>query len=161
SLALKLFSSRATRAGAARGLGKRNSGQLSHSTARSQAQRRLSSSLCSTGFHVMGIFRKPQKWPILGIAPSRMQAVEHAGKRDRLADMLEAANPRHCALQSHAEAGMRHRAELAQVHIPVERLLRQIVLFDPLSEQLQAGDALPTADDLAVTLRSEHVHAER
>ena len=65
------------------------------------------------------------------------------------------------ALDAHAEAAVRDGAEAAQVEVPLERLLRQAVLLDPLQQQVVVGDALAAADDLAVALRREHVDAER
>ncbi len=55
---------------------------------------------------------------------------------------------------------MRHGAIAAQVEVPLEGLGRQLVLLDPSQEQIVVRDALAAADDLAVALRRQHVHAQ-
>src|SRR5579871_2157119 len=44
----------------------------------------------------------------------RLEAIEHARKRDGFADMLQPADPCHAALDAHAEAAVRYAAEFAQ-----------------------------------------------
>ena len=75
--------------------------------------------------------------------------------------MLSSANPGDGALQAQAEAGVRHAAVAAQVEIPLERFLGQIVFAQALDEQFVTGDALAAADDFAVAFGSEHVEAQR
>ena len=65
------------------------------------------------------------------------------------------------ALDAHAEAAVRHRAVAAQVEVPLERLLRQLVLLDALQQQVEIVEALAAADDLAVAFGREHVDAQR
>ena len=72
-----------------------------------------------------------------------------------------AADPGDDALDAHAEAAVRHGAVAAQVEVPLERLLRQVVLLDPLQQQIVVVEALAAADDLAVAFGREHVDAER
>ena len=73
--------------------------------------------------------------------------------------MVEPANPLDEPLHAHAEAGVRNRALLAQIEIPVESLFRQMVFLDALPEQVVIGHSLAAADNLAITLGREHVHA--
>ena len=75
--------------------------------------------------------------------------------------MLEAADPADAALDAHAESAVRHGAEAAQVEIPLERFLRQVVFLDALQQQIEIVEALAAADDLAVAFRREHVDAQR
>ena len=53
------------------------------------------------------------------------------------------------------------RAVAAQVEVPLERLLRQLVLLDALQQQVEVVQALAAADDLAVALGRQHVDAQR
>ena len=48
-------------------------------------------------------------------------------------------------------------AVAAQVEVPLEGLLRQLVLLDALQQQVVVVEALAAADDLAVALGREHV----
>src|SRR5271166_6098286 len=91
----------------------------------------------------------------------RIQPVQHARKRYGLAHVLEAAYPRHRALDAHAEAGVRHTAELPQVKVPLEGLFRQSMLVNALEQQLVGRHALRAANNFAVALGREHVHAQR
>ena len=49
--------------------------------------------------------------------------------------MLESAHPGDDALDAHAEAAVGHGAVATQIEIPLEGLLRQLVLFDALEQQ--------------------------
>ena len=53
---------------------------------------------------------------------------------------------------------MRHRAEAAQVEVPLEGLLRQVVLADAGQQQVQVVFPLGAAHDLAVAFGREQVH---
>src|SRR4051794_4437476 len=75
--------------------------------------------------------------------------------------MLRTAHPSHKSLYTHPKPTVRHSAELAQIEIPLERLARQLMLFQPLQQQIQFVDALPSADDLSVSLGRNDVHTER
>src|SRR5687767_11418988 len=75
--------------------------------------------------------------------------------------MLEAADPSNDPLDTHAESAMRHRPEAAQVEIPLERFLREVVILDALQQHVVACESLTAADDLAYTFRREHVDAQR
>src|SRR5436190_8474680 len=96
--------------------------------------------------------RKPVK--------SRTQSFEHARERDRLADVVQSADPRHAALDAHPEPRVRYGAEAAEVEVPVDRLARQLMLLDARFEPRQIVLALAAADDLAVPLGRENVDAE-
>ena len=52
------------------------------------------------------------------------------GKRYRLADVLDAADPGSDALHAHAKSRVGDRAVLAQFQIPLERFLGQTLLVD-------------------------------
>src|SRR6185503_12164594 len=97
----------------------------------------------------------------VGARPSRIQPVKHPRIRNRLAHVFELADPRYDALDAHAEAAMRHGAVAAQIEIPLEGLLRQVVFLDPLQQQIEIRQTLAAADDFAVSLGREHVDAER
>jgi hypothetical protein len=56
--------------------------------------------------------------------------VEGAGEGDGFADVVEAADPGDGALNAHAEAGVGDAAVAAQVEIPLEGFLGQVVLLD-------------------------------
>src|SRR6185295_10640281 len=75
--------------------------------------------------------------------------------------MLEAANPAHDAFDSHAEAAVRNAAEFAQVKVPLESLFGKAMLLNPLYQQIVRGHALRSADDLSMSFRRQHVHAQR
>ena len=63
--------------------------------------------------------------------------------------MLDAGDPAHEALEAEPVAGVRHGAVAAQVEVPVEELLRQVVLLDALDQHVEVVLALAAADDLA------------
>ena len=73
----------------------------------------------------------------------RVDPVEHARIRNRLAQVLEATDPGDHALDAHAEAAMRHGAEAAQVEVPLEGFLRQLVFLDAVQQQVELVEALP------------------
>src|SRR5207248_5222853 len=88
---------------------------------------------------------------------SRPQLVQSAGKRDRLADVRDAADPRHRALDAQSEAGVHERAVLAQVEIPAVGVLRQLFRADPREQLVVVVLALAAPDALPVALGREHV----
>ena len=90
----------------------------------------------------------------------RIHLVQHARERNCLPHMVELADPGHGALQAHAEAGVRHAAVLAQIQVPLEGVFRQFVLVDALQQFGVVAHALRSADDFAVALRGQHVHAQ-
>src|SRR5262249_58120742 len=77
---------------------------------------------------------------------SGREALEHARKGNGLAHVLQSAEPRHAALDAHAEAGVRDGAEAAEVEVPGERVAGQRVLRDARLERRQVVLALPAAD---------------
>src|SRR5437764_6211371 len=92
---------------------------------------------------------------------SRYHAVHHPRERYRLAHMLEAADPSDDTLDAHAESGMRHRSEPPQIEIPLECLLRKVVILDTLQEHVVARQPLAAADDFADAFRRQHIYAQR
>src|SRR5512146_1720094 len=82
---------------------------------------------------------------------SRVYSVQHARERNRLAHVLQPADPRHRTLDSHAEAGMRHPAVLPQVEIPFEGLFWQVVFMNSFEQGIVAAHTLRAANDLAIT----------
>jgi len=58
----------------------------------------------------------------------RIHAINHAREGDYLADVLCSANPRHHALEAHAETRMGHAAVAAKVQLPLEGLFRKFLL---------------------------------
>ena len=62
---------------------------------------------------------------------SRGQSINHSGKRDGFPDVVQSADPGDGAFYSKAETRMRNRSVAAQIQIPFERRLRQIMFFQP------------------------------
>src|SRR5256712_4243986 len=91
---------------------------------------------------------------------SGIETVESARVGDRLAQVVDAGNPRDEPPDPNAEAGVRHGAVLADVEIPAERLEGEAVLLDPPEEEIVVVDALAAADDLAVPLGRQDVDAQ-
>src|ERR1039457_3349488 len=60
--------------------------------------------------------------------PLRIQPVQRARERNRLAHVIEPADPRHRTLDAHAKPRVRNPTELAQIKVPLESLFRQFVL---------------------------------
>ena len=56
--------------------------------------------------------------------------MQSACKRNRLPYVVEAADPRDGAFDAHAKARVRHAAVAAQVEVPLEGLLGQLVVLD-------------------------------
>jgi len=73
--------------------------------------------------------------------------------------MLEATDPADNALDAHPEAAVRDASESAQIEIPLEGVLREVVLPDALQQQVVLVETLAAADNLAVAFRREHVDA--
>ena len=67
---------------------------------------------------------------------SGIDTMQRSRKWDGLAHVIEAADPGHRALNAHAEARMRHAAVAAQVEVPLEGFLGQVVLLDAAVQQL-------------------------
>src|SRR4029079_8894042 len=95
------------------------------------------------------------------MAISRVDPVEHAREGDRLAQVLDAADPGHDPLDAHAEARMGHAAVRAKIAIPAERLFGEVVLANALVELLSIREALAAPDDLAISLGGQDVRGER
>src|SRR5204862_2449440 len=91
---------------------------------------------------------------------SRPRRVQGTRKRDRLADVRDAADPRHRALDAEPEAGVHERAVLAQVEIPAVGVLRQLLRTDPREQLVVVVFALAAPDDFAVPFGREHVVVE-
>ena len=60
----------------------------------------------------------------------RVQPVDLAGERDRLADVRDAADPRHGPLDAQPESGMDERAVLPEIEVPAIRLRVEPLLVD-------------------------------
>src|ERR1051325_1762235 len=71
-----------------------------------------------------------------------INAIQRPRKRNGFTHVLQAADPRHGALNPHAKAGVRHTAKLAQVQIPLERRFRQPMLMDTLEQMVVVANAL-------------------
>src|ERR1017187_3199158 len=91
----------------------------------------------------------------------RIQPVQRTREGNGLAHVLQSADPGHGALDAHAESGVRNAAELAQVEIPLEGVFRQFVLMNALQQKIVGPNALRAPDDFPITLRRQHIHAER
>src|SRR5207247_8948925 len=80
---------------------------------------------------------------------SRPQHVERPRKRDRLADVGDAANPRHRALHAKAESRVHERAVFPEIQVPAVRVLRQLLRANAGEQLVVVVLALATADDFA------------
>src|SRR5208283_3990336 len=97
-------------------------------------------SMCSSGF-VIGLVAIgfPESYFVVrrcGTAALGIQSVQRPREGNGLSNVLQAADPGHCALNAHAESRVRHTAVLAQVEIPLERLFRQAMLVNALKQKL-------------------------
>jgi hypothetical protein len=63
----------------------------------------------------------------------RINPVQRSRKRNRLPHVIQPADPRHRALNPHAEARMRHAAVAPQIQVPLKRLARQFMFINPLA----------------------------
>ena len=61
----------------------------------------------------------------------RINPIQRPREGNRLADVVEAADPGCDSLDAHAEAAVLDGAVLAQVEVPLEGFDRQAVRFDP------------------------------
>src|SRR6266511_1539313 len=86
---------------------------------------------------------------------SWIQAIEHSRIRDGLAHVLQTADPCDAPLDAHAEPTVRHRAEAAEIEIPLKGFHWKVVLFYSLHEQVVVVESLPSADDFAVAFGCE------
>src|SRR5207247_5450685 len=80
----------------------------------------------------------------------RIQSVQHPRIRNRFPYVLQPADPADDTLDAHAETAVRHRAVFAEIEVPLERLARQLVLVDPLQQQIVVVQSLTPAADFAV-----------
>src|SRR5580658_1501618 len=91
----------------------------------------------------------------------RIDAIQHPWKGDDLANVLRSANPRHRAFKAQSKARVRNAAVAPQVQIPLERFFGQLFFANAPNQRLVVRLALASADDLAVSLRRNHVETER
>src|SRR5947208_79023 len=130
------------------------------SRVKSYPPRRRVPSITSLSTRFLGQPRLTIPTLIIRVPPSRVEPVEGARVGDGLAQVMDAGDPGDEALDPHAEAGVRHRAVLADVEIPAERLQWQTLLLDPAEEKIVIVDALAAADDLAVSLGRQDIDAQ-
>src|SRR5256885_15991383 len=91
---------------------------------------------------------------------SRPQLVQRPRKRDRLANVWDAADPRDGALEAEPEARVNERPILPEIQVPAVRVLGQPLLADAREQPVVVVLALAPTDDLAVALRRQHVVIE-
>ena len=72
--------------------------------------------------------------------------------------MRQPANPGDCAFQPHAEPGVRHTAEAAQIEIPGLGITREASLGHALFQKGLIEDAFAAAGNLAVTFWCEQIN---
>ena len=89
----------------------------------------------------------------------RLQPLHHPGERNRLANMMDSAQPADHPFDTHPKARMWNRSIAAQVQIPFERFERQLMALDLGLERFVVVFALASTDNLAVTFRGEHIDA--
>ena len=70
--------------------------------------------------------RRGSQSAINGIDASGPCAIEHARIWDRFPHVFQSAHPRDEAFDAHAESAVRHRAEAAQIQIPLEGFARKL-----------------------------------
>src|SRR5690606_1476941 len=91
---------------------------------------------------------------------SGRQALHEAGEGDGLPHVVQSAHPGDGSLEAEAEARVGDAAPAAQVEVPLEGLARQVVGLEALQQGVEVALALAAADDLAVALGGQDVHAE-
>src|SRR5439155_20452736 len=131
------------------------------SRVRSYPPRRSVPSMTSLSTRFFGQPRLTIPTLINGASFSGVETVESARVGDRLAQVVDAGDPGDETLDPHPEAGVRHRAVLADVEVPAKRLERQTLFLDTPEEEVVIVDALAAADDLAVPLGRQDVDAQR
>src|SRR4030095_16943114 len=82
---------------------------------------------------------------IFDMSPSRFESIQHSREGNCLADVLQTADPGDGTFDAHAETGVRDRAVLAQIEVPLERFPRKLMLCETLHEQVIARHTLATA----------------
>src|SRR5256884_260200 len=92
--------------------------------------------------------------------PSRPQLVQRPRKCDRLANVRDATDPRDRALHAQPKARVDERPVLAEIQVPAVRLLGKLLLADAREQPVVIVLALAAPDDLAVSLRRQHVVVE-
>ena len=102
------------------------------------------------------------EWPPqFSVARLRPNPIKHAREWNRFPDVLDAAHPRGAAFNAHAESCVRHAAVAAQVEIPLERLLRQLMQRNLFLQKLQRRGPLAAANHFAIAFRRQHVDTQR
>src|SRR5450432_833450 len=81
----------------------------------------------------------------------RVYPINHARKGYHFPDVLCAANPGYSALQAQAKAGVGHATVAAEVQIPLEWLLGQLVFVEALHQQVVIVNALAAANNFSVS----------
>src|SRR5687767_11628405 len=84
------------------------------------------------------------------LTTSRINAIQHPRIGNGFAQVIQSADPADDALDSHSEPSVGDAAEAPEVEVPLERLLREIVLLDAFDEQVVIVQAFAAADDLAI-----------
>src|SRR3989338_1768854 len=90
-----------------------------------------------------------------------IQTVYQSGERDRFAHMMQAADPCDQALKPVAESGMRNRSVFAQIEVPRECGLGQVVLANTCKQCIIIVLALGPANHLSVALGGQQIIVER
>src|SRR5882672_5226330 len=88
------------------------------------------------------------------------QTIHSTRKSNRLANVVDSANPTHGSLEAEAETSVNERAVLPQIQIPVVSLDRQAFFLYPAEELVVIVLALRSADDLAMTFRRQQIVAQ-
>src|SRR5215510_304863 len=91
-------------------------------------------------------FGQPSETSPIFMNGSRVYAIQHPRVGNRFSHVLELADPAHDALDAHAETAVRHGPVAPQVDVPLERFPGQIVVLDPLQEQIEIVEPLAAAD---------------
>src|SRR3954447_26656082 len=78
--------------------------------------------------------------PIMAMQHCRMgsgpRAIKHPWIRNRLAHVLQTADPGNASLHAHTEARVRNSTELPQIQVPLKGFGREPVLLQPLHQQV-------------------------
>jgi hypothetical protein len=71
--------------------------------------------------------------------------------------MLDSGEPADGPLDPQTKSAVGYRAKASQVEIPAKVLLGQLMLLNPVLQNLEVVFPLAATDDLAITLGSENI----
>src|SRR5690554_1995115 len=91
---------------------------------------------------------------------SGLQPAHRPRERNRLAHVVDPADPCQGPLQAEPESAVRDGSVLTEIQIPIEYLAGKAVGVDLLLEEGQIGRSLAPSDDFPVPLGREDIHSK-